>query len=108
MKKFLSAVLVAALLCGGFAVAAAAEDVAAAGEVTAADAVTYVVTYNGNGNDVTGVPGEQDKVQGQTLTLRIEEPVRPGHKFKGWATTAAATTAEYGKGGNYTDRKSVV
>ena len=115
MKKFLAAVLAAALLCGGLAVTALAdeaiiaeEEVAIAEEVTAdeeviaADEVTYKVTYNGNGNDVTGVPAEQDKVQGQTLTLRVEEPARPGHKFKGWAAAAGADAAEYSAGGNYT------
>ena len=96
MKKFLAAVLAAVLLCGGLAFGALAE------EVIAADEVTYKVTYNGNGSDVTGVPAEQDKVQGQTLTLRVEEPARPGHKFKGWAAAATATAAEYSAGGNYT------
>ena len=96
MKKILAVILAAMLLCGGLAIGAAAD------EVITADAVTYKVTYNGNGADVTGVPVEQDKVLSQTLTLRTETPARPGHEFKGWATTAAATVAEYTPGGSYT------
>lgn len=61
---------------------------------------TYTVTYNANGG--TGAPGNQTKTYGTTLKLSTVKPTRADYNFKGWATSATATTATYAAGGNYT------
>lgn len=61
---------------------------------------TYTVSYNANGG--TGAPGNQTKTYGTTLKLSTVKPTRADYNFKGWATSATATTATYAAGGNYT------
>ncbi len=61
---------------------------------------TYTVTYNANGG--TGAPAKQTKTYGKTLTLSTVKPTRTNYNFKGWATSATATTATYAAGGSYT------
>jgi uncharacterized repeat protein (TIGR02543 family) len=61
---------------------------------------TYTVRYNANGG--SGAPGNQTKTYGQTLTLSSAKPTRTNYTFKGWSTTASATTATYSAGGSYT------
>jgi uncharacterized repeat protein (TIGR02543 family) len=61
---------------------------------------TYTVRYNANGG--SGAPGNQTKTYGKTLTLSSTKPTRTNYTFKGWATTASATTATYSAGGSYT------
>ena len=66
---------------------------------------TYTVTYNANGG--SGAPGSQTKTYGQTLTLSSTKPTRTNYNFKGWATSASATTATYSAGGSYTANSAV-
>ena len=66
---------------------------------------TYKVTYNANGG--SGAPGDQTKTYGQTLTLSSTKPTRANYTFKGWATSASATTATYSAGGSYTANSAV-
>lgn len=61
---------------------------------------TYTVTYNANGG--TGAPGNQTKTYGVTLTLSSVKPTRTNYTFKGWGTSASATTVSYSAGGSYT------
>lgn len=61
---------------------------------------TYKVTYNANGG--TGAPSAQTKTYGVTLTLSSVKPTRTNYTFKGWSTSASATTASYQAGGSYT------
>lgn len=61
---------------------------------------TYSVTYNANGG--SGAPGKQTKTYGVALTLSSVKPTRTNYTFKGWATSASATTAAYQPGGSYT------
>lgn len=68
-------------------------------------AITYTVSYNANGG--TGAPGNQTKTYGQTLTLSSTVPTRTNYNFKGWATSAAATTPNYQPGGSYTANAGV-
>ena len=68
-------------------------------------AYTYTVKYNANGG--TGAPGNQTKTYGQTLTLSTTKPTRTNYNFKGWATSASATTATYASGANYTNNAAV-
>ncbi|MDR1463761.1 MAG: InlB B-repeat-containing protein [Oscillospiraceae bacterium] len=60
----------------------------------------HTITYNANGG--TGAPAAQTKTQGAPLTLSGTIPTRSGYIFKGWATNATATTAQYQPGGSYT------
>ncbi len=60
----------------------------------------YTVTYNANGG--TGAPGNQIKTEGIALTLSATRPTRSGYAFKGWATSASATTAMYQPSASYT------
>lgn len=66
---------------------------------------TYTVKYNANGG--TGAPGNQTKTYGKTLTLSSTIPTRTNYNFKGWATSASATTATYSAGGSYTANAAV-
>ena len=61
---------------------------------------TYAVNYNANGG--TGAPGNQTKTYGQTLTLSSTKPSRTNYNFKGWGTSASATTVSYAAGASYT------
>lgn len=61
---------------------------------------TYVIKYNANGG--SGAPGDQTKTYGKSLTLSSTKPTRTNYIFKGWSTSASATTATYSAGGTYT------
>ncbi len=61
---------------------------------------TYTVAYNANGG--TGAPSSQTKTYGKALTLSSTIPTRTNYNFKGWATSASATTVSYSAGGSYT------
>ena len=61
---------------------------------------SYTITFNANGG--SGVPDDQTKWYGETLTLPTTVPTRPGYDFAGWATSATATSAAYSAGGDYT------
>lgn len=60
----------------------------------------YTILYNANGG--SGAPAKQIKTYGTTLKLSATKPTRENYNFKGWATSASATTATYQAGGNYT------
>lgn len=62
---------------------------------------TYTVSYNANGG--TGAPGNQTKTHDKTLTLSSTKPTRTNYIFKGWGTSASATTVAYAAGGSYTN-----
>ena len=53
---------------------------------------TYTISYNANGG--SGAPGNQTKTYGVTLTLSTTVPTRANYEFKGWATSASATTKQ--------------
>ena len=61
---------------------------------------TYTVSYNANGG--SGAPGNQTKTYGKTLTLSSTKPTRTNYNFKGWGTSASATTVSYAAGASYT------
>lgn len=61
---------------------------------------TYTIKYNANGG--SGAPSNQTKTHGKALTLSSTKPTRTNYTFKGWATSASATTATYSAGGTYT------
>lgn len=61
---------------------------------------TYTVKYDANGG--TGAPANQTKTYGKTLTLSSTKPTRTNYNFKGWGTSASATTVTYASGGSYT------
>lgn len=65
---------------------------------------TYTISYNANGG--SGAPASQTKTYNTTLTLSSTRPTRTGYTFKGWATSSAATTAQYQPGGSYTANAS--
>lgn len=66
---------------------------------------TYAVKYNANGG--SGAPGNQTKTYGVTLKLSSTIPTRTNYNFKGWATSASATTAAYSAGGTYTANSAI-
>ena len=66
---------------------------------------TYKVTYNANGG--TGAPSAQTKTYGKTLTLSSIKPTRTNYNFKGWGTSASATTVSYAAGANYTANAAI-
>lgn len=66
---------------------------------------TYTVSYNANGG--TGAPSSQTKTYGVTLTLSSTKPTRTNYNFKGWATSATATTVSYASGASYTTNATI-
>lgn len=62
--------------------------------------ITYTIKFNANGG--SGAPGNQTKTYGKTLTLSSAKPTRTNYNFKGWGTSASATTVSYAAGGSYT------
>ena len=60
---------------------------------------TYTVSYDANGG--SGAPTAQTKIEGDALTLSSLIPTKEGSAFKGWATSANATVAEYAAGAVY-------
>lgn len=66
---------------------------------------TYTVTYNANGG--TGAPSNQTKTYGVTLTLSSVKPTRTNYTFKGWGTSASATTVTYSAGGSYSGNANI-
>lgn len=66
---------------------------------------TYTVKYDANGG--SGAPGNQTKTYGKTLTLSSTKPTRTNYTFKGWGTSASATTVAYAAGGSYTANAAV-
>ena len=65
---------------------------------------SYTIVYNANGG--SGAPGNQTKTYGKTLTLSTTKPTRTNYNFKGWGTSASATTVTYSPGGSYTANAS--
>ena len=66
---------------------------------------TYTVKYNANGG--TGAPGNQTKTYGVSLTLSSTKPTRTNYNFKGWGTSASATTVSYAAGASYTANAAI-
>lgn len=66
---------------------------------------TYAVKYNANGG--SGAPGNQVKTYGVTLTLSSTIPTRTNYNFKGWGTSASATTVSYAPGASYTSNAAL-
>lgn len=66
---------------------------------------TYTVSYNANGG--TGAPANQTKTYGKSLTLSSTKPTRTNYNFKGWGTSASATTVSYAAGATYTNNAAI-
>lgn len=66
---------------------------------------TYTISYNANGG--TGAPANQTKTYGVTLTLSSTKPTRTNYNFKGWGTSATATTIAYNAGASYSANSAV-
>ena len=68
-------------------------------------ALTYTVKYDANGG--SGAPGNQTKTYGVNLTLSSTKPTRTNYNFKGWGTSASATTVSYAAGASYTNNAAI-
>lgn len=66
--------------------------------------LTYTIKYNANGGSST--PSNQTKNYGTAITL-AGAITRTNYTFKGWATSATATSAAYAAGASYTKNASV-
>ena len=66
---------------------------------------TYKVTFNANGG--TGAPSAQTKTYGVNLTLSSTKPTRTNYTFKGWGTSASATTVSYAAGATYKNNAAI-
>lgn len=67
----------------------------------------YTVTFNANGGSLGSVPSTMSKTHGTTLTLPTAKPTRTNYNFKGWGTSASATTVAYQPGGSYTTNAAI-
>lgn len=92
---------------GGVAYAAGASYTANASVTLYAvwKANTYTVSYNANGG--SGAPSSQTKTYGAALALSSTKPTRTNYTFKGWGTSASATTVSYAPGASYTANAAV-
>lgn len=68
-------------------------------------AITYTVSYNANGG--SGAPANQTKTYDKALTLSSTKPTRTNYNFKGWGTSASATTVSYASGASYTANAAI-
>ncbi len=59
----------------------------------------YPVTYHLSGG--TGGPEDQEKIEGEPLTLSEIVPEKEGYYFLGWSKDPGATSASYAPGGVY-------
>lgn len=66
---------------------------------------TYSVKYNANGG--SGAPSTQTKTYGTNLTLSSTKPTRTGYTFKGWGTSASATSVAYAAGATYSTNAAI-
>lgn len=83
--------------------------------ITDGKKATYTIKYNANGG--TGAPSSQTKTHGTDLKLSSTKPTKASetdedgntisYTFKGWGTSASATSATYSAGGQYKADKSV-
>ena len=73
--------------------------------VSVSAATRHSVTFNAN--DGSGAPGTQYKYYGYILTLSTTKPTRSGYTFRGWGTSASATSASYQPGQQYGDDKDL-
>lgn len=70
------------------------------GSRTIAAQTSYTVKYNANGG--SGVPANQTKWYGDTLTLSSTKPTRTGYTFSKWNTASNGSGTAYSAGGSYT------
>lgn len=66
---------------------------------------TYTVSFNANGG--SGAPSNQTKTHGVDLTISSTKPTRTNYTFKGWGTSASASTVAYAAGGKYTANAAI-
>lgn len=68
------------------------------------NATTYLVTYNGNGNDKGTVPLTQEKTHGIDLELAANsgDLQRTGYSFAGWNSEVDGSGTDYAEGSTYT------
>lgn len=66
---------------------------------------SYTVSYNANGG--SGVPSNQTKWYGTTLTLSATKPTRTGYSFSKWNTAANGSGTSYNSGASYTANAAV-
>ncbi|MBO4626572.1 MAG: InlB B-repeat-containing protein [Lachnospiraceae bacterium] len=59
----------------------------------------YLITYKPNGGK--DAPAAQTKTQGTAITLSTGKPTRTGYTFRGWGTSADASTVTYYGGEEY-------
>jgi uncharacterized repeat protein (TIGR02543 family) len=60
---------------------------------------TYTVSYDGGGDNVTGIPSGATLKEGDSYTVSGDIPVRDGYTFEGWVATS-------GISGNYSGGES--
>ena len=67
--------------------------------------VGYTIEYDANGGE--NAPSTGLKNHNVNYAISTSEPTKQGYTFKGWATTAQATTVEYNKSSIYSANESV-
>lgn len=66
----------------------------------------YTISFDANGG--TGAPTAMKVARiVSSVPIPATKPTRSGYIFRGWATSASATTADYNIGDNYTNRSDV-
>lgn len=68
----------------------------------------YKIIYNANGGSTDDLPDTQIKDHQVNIVLSDMYPDYEGREFKGWATSASATTAQYQPSDTYTGNAPIV
>lgn len=58
----------------------------------------FTITYDGNGSNVTNVPGVEKDEVGSCITISKQTPIREGYEFLGWGTSKTAVNTDYTPG----------
>ena len=64
----------------------------------------YTVYYDANGG--SNAPEATVKTHGYSVSLRYDQPVRPGYNFLGWSADPNADQAQYAPGSRYTKNEN--
>lgn len=62
------------------------------GSISISAKTSYTISYNANGDNVSGVPSSQTKWAGTNITLSSNKPTRTGYSFLNWLSSAQNTT----------------
>lgn len=80
---------------------------ATSGTVTLYAVWSFTISYNANGEGVSGLPAAQTKYIATNITLSTMVPTREGYVFQGWSTSSSGSV-NYQPGNVYSSNEPVI